>query len=185
MKSYLTLRSCFERILICAVAGGIVFAFSLITIVSAAAVRSPSLPLPPVLSKQTHLVTQGNSGLMAPTQIQQIIQAARNAWVAGDADAWAALFVPDGEMIVHGRRWVGQTEIRRALADFTAGSAGVKIEIRRTIIDGNQAAVEWDWQDQDKAGRINRAEDIIVIDFAGDRISRWREYIDTETPAVK
>lgn len=185
MKSYLTLRSCFEKILICVAAGGMTIAFSLITGASAEAVRLPSPTLPPVLSKQTYLVSQGNSGLMAPTQIQQIIQAARDAWVAGDADAWAALFVPDGEMIVHGRRWVGQTEIRKALADFTAGSAGVKIEIRRTIIDGNQAAVEWDWQDQDKAGRINRAEDVIMIDFAGDRISRWREYIDTETPATK
>ncbi len=122
---------------------------------------------------------------MTPAQIQQLIQTARDAWIAGDADAWAGLFIPNGEMIVHGQRWVGQAEIRKALSDFTAGTAGVKIEIRRIIIDGNQAVVEWDWQDQDKAGRLSQAEDVIVIDFAADRIRRWREYIDKETPAAK
>lgn len=121
---------------------------------------------------------------MKPEDIQRMIQNARNAWMAGDAEAWAALFSTDGEVIVHGNRWVGQDAIRKALADFAAGSSSVKIDIRRIIIDGNQAVVEWYWQDQDKAGRRNQADDAIVIDFKANRIIRWREYIDNKTPKI-
>lgn len=123
---------------------------------------------------------------MKPEAIQSLIQSARVAWVKRDANAWANLFVPDGEMIVHGNRWVGQDAIRKSLADFAAGVAEVNIEIRRILIEGNQAAVEWHWQDQDKAsGRRSQADDAIVIDFQANRIARWREYIDKETPAPR
>jgi uncharacterized protein (TIGR02246 family) len=160
---------------------GILITFSLAT-----AVDAKSLPLPnqpPRSITANNPAQKGKPALIQPEQMQHMIHKARDAWVAGDADAWAALFTTDGEMIVPGQRWVGQEQIRQALADFTAGTSGVKIEIRRIMIDGNQAVVEWYWQDQDKTGRRHQADDVIVIDFKADRISRWREYIDTETPA--
>jgi uncharacterized protein (TIGR02246 family) len=120
---------------------------------------------------------------MQPEEIHALIQQARDAWVNGDADAFANLFTPDGELIVPGNRWVGPEAIREVAASFAAGASDVKIEIRRILVMGNQAVVEWYWEDTEKAsGRRNRADDAIVVDFTGGRIQRWREYIDAQTP---
>lgn len=120
-----------------------------------------------------------------PVEIRAIIQQARDAWVNGDADAFASLFTADGEFLVPGNRWVGQAAIRQVAAEFAANSVGVTVEIRRIIVEGNQAVVEWDWEDTDSSGRRNRADDVIVVDFVDGQISRWREYIDTQTPQEK
>jgi uncharacterized protein (TIGR02246 family) len=112
------------------------------------------------------------------------IEAARNAWVRQDTEALVQLFTPDGVLIVPGQRWEGHDRIRESINRFTQSSSNVRIEIKRMIVEGNQAAVEWYYQDVETAtGNLNRADDVIVVDFAGDRISQWREYFDTETPS--
>jgi len=122
---------------------------------------------------------------MKPDEIRAMIEQAGQAWVAGDADAFAALFTPDGEFIVPGKRLQGQAAIREVLARFAERYSDVRVDIRRTIIDGDQAVVEWYWEDTKNAtGVRNRADDAIVVDFKDGRISRWREYIDTQSPAV-
>lgn len=120
---------------------------------------------------------------MQPQEIRLIIQQARNAWEQGNTDAFASLFASNGEFCVPGNRWVGQEVIRQIAADFSIRSSDVKVEIRRIIVEGNQAVVEWYWEDTENAtGHRNRADDVIVIDFEEGRIRRWREYIDTQTP---
>lgn len=122
---------------------------------------------------------------MQMQEIQAVIQKARDAWMAGDADAVAQLFVPDGEFIVPGQRWQGQSDIRAAVVEFAASSANVQIQIQRIIVEGDQAVVEWTWKDTDKkTGRQNQAEDAIVVDFKDGLITRWREYIDAKTPTA-
>lgn len=115
--------------------------------------------------------------------IRTTIEAARNAWVHQDVDALVQLFTPDGVLIVPGQQWQGHDRIREELDRFVQSSSNVHIEIRRMIVEGNQAAVEWYYEDVERAtGHRNQADDVIVVDFEGDRISRWREYFDTETP---
>jgi uncharacterized protein (TIGR02246 family) len=115
--------------------------------------------------------------------IRSIIEQAKNCWIEGTADTFASLFTADGELIVPGYRWVGKEAIRQAVTDFTTHASSVKIEIHRIIIEGDQAVVEWDWEDIEKAtGKKNPAHDAIVIDFVEGKIKRWREYIDTQTP---
>lgn len=119
-------------------------------------------------------------------EIQAVLQKARDAWMVGDADAIAQLFAPDGELIVPGQRWQGQADIRAAVIKFAASSVNVQIQIQRILIEGEQAVVEWTWEDTDKnTGRRNRAEDAIVVDFKDGLIARWREYIDSETPKAQ
>lgn len=116
--------------------------------------------------------------------IRATIEAAKDAWVRQDANALVQLFTPDGVLIVPGQRWEGHDRIREELDRFTQYSSDVRIEIKRIIVEGNQAAVEWYYEDVDKAtGNLNQADDVIVVDFEGDRISQWREYFDTTTPA--
>jgi len=116
------------------------------------------------------------------SKIYTIIQQARDSWVNRDANAFACLFTSNGEFLVPGNHWVGQDAIRQVAADFAASSSNVTIEIRRIIVEGNQAAVEWHWEDTNSSGYHNQADDVIVIDFINGKISRWREYIDTQTP---
>ncbi len=116
--------------------------------------------------------------------MQILIHQARDAWMARDANALAQLFTPDGELIVPGQRWQGQARIREEVIRFAQQYSDVKIDIRRIIIGDNQAAVEWHYEDTEKATGIrNKADDAIVIDFKEGQISRWREYFDTKTPA--
>lgn len=115
-----------------------------------------------------------------------LLHQARDAWVAQDADALAELFTPDGELIVPGQRWQGQARIRAEVIRFAQKYSDVKIDIRRIIVEGNQAAVEWYYEDTEKAtGLRNKGDDAIMVDFKEGRISRWREYFDTKTPAAR
>ena len=128
--------------------------------------------------------TFANQYNMNTENIVSLIEQARTAWIAQDADALTEMFTPDGEFIVPGQKWQGQARIREELTNFSQQYSNVKIDIRRILVENNQASVEWYYEDTEKAtGRRNQADDVIVIDFKDGRISRWREYFDTETPA--
>jgi uncharacterized protein (TIGR02246 family) len=127
---------------------------------------------------------------MQPEAIQHIIEQAANAWIQLDADAFAALFTADGNFIVPGKRWIGQAAIRQAVASFAATSTDVSINISQILVEcdavggrhGDRAMVEWHWENTDKrTGQQHQADDAIAIDFENGYISRWREYIDTQT----
>lgn len=118
--------------------------------------------------------------------MRMLIEKARDAWVARDADAVAQLFTLDGVFIVPGQRWQGQARIHEEATRFAQRYSDVKIDIQRVIIEGNQAVVEWHYEDVETAtGRRNRAEDVIIIDVKNGQISRWREYFDTQTPDIQ
>lgn len=117
-------------------------------------------------------------------QIDSIIETARKAWLEGNADNFAGLFTASGQVIVPGQRWTGPDEIRAALNDYDEQFSVVSIEIQRKLIAGNQAAVEWSWHEMEReTGCHRRADDVIMIEFEGIQIERWREYIDTKTPS--
>lgn len=142
---------------------------------SAPGIAATTLPL-------THLQVPQREQSMEPALARSLIQQAADAWLTGDAKAFAALFTPDGEFVVPGDQYIGRSAIQRVAAEFAAGHASVQIEIRRILVAGDQAVVEWYWQDRDdRTGKITQAEDAIVVDFQGNYIRRWREYIDTQS----
>jgi uncharacterized protein (TIGR02246 family) len=124
---------------------------------------------------------------LAPSQnslpspdIRATIELAKNAWIARDADALAQLFTEDGTLIVPGQKWQGQAQIRSEIAKFARDYTDISITINQIIIDGDRAAVEWHYEDTEKAtGNRNQSDDAIVIEVKNGRISYWREYFDT------
>ena len=123
---------------------------------------------------------------MQPADIRTVIKQARDAWMARDADALARLFAPDGELIVPGKRWQGRAQIRAELTHFSQRYSNVQIDIRRIIIEGNHAVIEWSYKDTENAtGLSHQADDAIIVDFKDGQIGRWREYFDDKTPSSK
>ena len=121
---------------------------------------------------------------MQRDEIRSIIEQSAQAWTTGNADSFAALFAPDGEFVVPGKVHRGREAIRDVTASFAARYSNVNIEIRRIIVDGDQAVVEWYWEDtKNETGARSRADDAIVVDFIDGQIVRWREYIDTKSRA--
>jgi uncharacterized protein (TIGR02246 family) len=119
---------------------------------------------------------------MTREQIKAAIARAANAWIEGNAYQFASLFLPEGEFIVPGDRWVGRERIHQAVLDYASAYSEVKIDIRRIVIDGNYVFVEWHWEDKENAtGKVSKADDAIAVDFQDGLISRWREYIDSTT----
>ncbi|KOP25457.1 hypothetical protein AMR41_16935 [Hapalosiphon sp. MRB220] len=115
--------------------------------------------------------------------IPAIIEQAKEAWVNLDGNALAKLFTPDGELIVPGHRWQGQAEISKAVSSVAQQSQDIKIDIERIMICGEQAVIEWHYQETEKTTHHRKTtDDAIVVDFRDGQISRWREYFDTETP---
>ncbi len=126
-----------------------------------------------------------NQKNMNQQEIRTLIEKARHAWVNQDVDALVQMFAAEGEIILPGKKWQGRAKIKEEITNFAQQYANVKIEIRRILIDHNQAAVEWHYEDTEKAtGHRHKADDVIMIDFQDGCISRWREYFDTETPAT-
>jgi uncharacterized protein (TIGR02246 family) len=149
------------------------------------AIPTHSLPLTQINANPNLIALAMRSEVTDPNTIRSIIHQARDAWVQGDADAFTQLFTADGEFIVPGNRYTGLAAIRQAVSDFTSLSLEISIEIKRILIDGEQAAVEWDWEDADpKTGQRNRADDVVMVDFVAGKISRWREYIDSQSDAA-
>ncbi len=123
---------------------------------------------------------------MQSADVRLIVEQARNAWIEGNAQAFAELFAPEGKLVVPGRCWVGREAIVHAFLEHSAAYTLVRIEIRQILVDGEHAAVEWTWQDTEKAtGVRTQAEDAILVDFEDGLVSRWREYIDAESPKAQ
>ncbi|HEY9824517.1 MAG TPA: SgcJ/EcaC family oxidoreductase [Stenomitos sp.] len=124
---------------------------------------------------------------LRPNEMRSLIEQAKDAWVAGNGAAFAQLFVEDGELIVPGQRWQGRAVIQRESDRFNQDFS-VTIEIQSILIEGNHAAVAWNWCETPKkvslgsSVPVRQAQDAIFVDFEAGGIRRWREYIDNETP---
>lgn len=120
-------------------------------------------------------------------EMRSLIEQARDAWVSGNGAAFAQLFIEDGELIVPGQRWQGRAAIQRESDRFNQDFS-VTIEIQSIVVEGNHAAVAWNWCETPKkgllesSGPVRQAQDAIWVDFEAGGIRRWREYIDNETP---
>ena len=112
--------------------------------------------------------------------LKAIVEGQARAWAEGDADAIAGRFAERCEFIVPGLHLTDPDQVRRAALDYFAQFSDTSVEIRRLVVQGDTAAVEWHWRHVNRqTGEATRADDAIVLQVAGGKIVYWREYIDT------
>lgn len=117
--------------------------------------------------------------LLSSEQIQAMIVRQAQAWEEQDAQAIADDFAEDAIFIAAGFKFTGKQQIRKAAQDYFKQFHHTSVTIKRTIIDGDCGAVEWDWRDQNrKSGIEGFAEDAIIFELAKGKIVYWREYIE-------
>lgn len=112
-------------------------------------------------------------------EIAQMVARQAQAWENQDVRAISNDFAPDALFIAAGFRFEGKGQIENAARDYFKQFDNTNVEIKRIIIDGQQGAVEWNWQDRNRqTGKKGYAEDAIVFELKNEKIIYWREYIE-------
>ena len=114
----------------------------------------------------------------SPT-IDGVIEAFREAWLSGNADAAADAFAPDGVLVSPTGAWRGHEAIREAAASFFAEADLLDVVVTRVVSTGSVGAIEWTWTERRKSdGSVAVIEDAIVYELGADGVRYWREYFD-------
>jgi len=114
---------------------------------------------------------------MRPETIRAIVQQAAHACMTKNAQAFADLFAVNGEIILPDHHLIGKAAIQKITADYLYTLIDIKININRVMVEGDQAFVEWCWQDRHRnTGQQKCRENAIVLEFKSGLIARWREY---------
>ena len=114
--------------------------------------------------------------------IQQLVERQANAWETADSEKIIADFADDGLFVVPGSQFSGKEEIKAAAESYFAEFVDTTVTIKRIIVKGNEGAIEWTWNEKNKAtGETSQAEDAIIFELEDGKIKYWREYIDKES----
>ena len=120
---------------------------------------------------------------MSAEEMRAAIRNQVDAWERGDADALAAGFTPDGEIVVAGKLIKGRAALRATVTRFASRHSEVQVTVQRMVFGPDCAAVEYRWADtKNETGERYVADDAVWVDFQEGLISRWREYWDADTP---
>lgn len=140
----------------------LVFSIAIITVIS------NTLATPQIMAES-----------ISPEQIQAIIVRQAQAWEEQNVQAIVNDFAEEAMFIAAGFKFTGKQQIKQAAQDYFKQFHHTSVKIKRTIVDGDLGAVEWDWRDQNrKTGKESLAEDAIVFELANGKILYWREYIE-------
>ena len=105
-------------------------------------------------------------------QLKALVMQAAKACEAKDAQAFAALFVPEGEIHLPKQRLQGQEEILAITQAYLASCGPITIEVQQVkITGGDRAHVRWQWSEPGKQ-RFNQLE----LQFKAGQIQHWQEF---------
>lgn len=123
---------------------------------------------------------------MTPDEIRAAIETQIRAWQTGDAELLAGWFAPEGEIIVAGKCIRGHAALKATVARFASRHRDVRVTLHRIICGDDYAAVEYRWEDTKiETGERYVADDSVWVDFDAGLITRWREYVDNDTPKAE
>lgn len=100
---------------------------------------------------------------------------------SGDAEQLAALFADDAELgnVTLGKRFRGRDGAREFWNAYRASFDSIESEFSDVIASGDCAALEWRSSGSLTGGREFAYEGVSVLDWEGDRITRFAAYFDS------
>ncbi|MBC7869348.1 MAG: nuclear transport factor 2 family protein [Chitinophagaceae bacterium] len=111
--------------------------------------------------------------------VTEIVYRQKNAWEQNDVEAILTDFAPHCVFITPKSRYEGIDAVRKVVEGFVQTGAKAQITIHRLMVDGNQGAVEWTWQEtRPSSDEIIIAEDAIILEVVEGKIIYWREYFN-------
>jgi len=111
--------------------------------------------------------------------IERLIYRQKNAWETRDIEAILADFAPNCVFITPKSRYEGVEAVRKVVEGFVGTKAKAQITIHRIMVDGDQAAVEWTWQEtRPSSDEIIIVKDAIILEVVEGKIVYWREYFN-------
>ena len=114
-------------------------------------------------------------------EIIKIVERQARAWESQDVTGVVDDFATDAVFIAAGFKFEGQEQISQAAKDYFRQFHNTSVEIKRIVIDGSQAAVEWDWRDRERqSNKEGFAQDAIIFKLQDGKIVYWREYIEKQ-----
>ncbi|MDX1990974.1 MAG: nuclear transport factor 2 family protein [bacterium] len=111
--------------------------------------------------------------------VAALVQRQMQAWINGDVETILADFAPDCVFITPKSRYQGHAQLRDLVQKSVSTTTNVHIDLTRMIVQGNQCALEWTWQETRlDSGKHARAEDAIIFELRDGQIIYWREYFN-------
>ena len=105
------------------------------------------------------------------TALPEVIERWADAWEARDADAFAAVYEPDGYFDgILGVGYEGQDEIRSSIDQYWAFTGGTTQQLEPAYVFANEvgAVVIWDIVTTDESGEVRRSQDVTDFEWAWD-----------------
>lgn len=104
---------------------------------------------------------------MSMKSTRELVDALYAAFLTGDAEGMLQLMAEDVEVRFLGQATLrGKQQTRRFMAFAGSLLSNVEFRVRKTIVDGNAAAVVWDETAETASGRpwVNHGVDVVHVD---------------------
>jgi ketosteroid isomerase-like protein len=117
---------------------------------------------------------------MATERAQRFVDALLKLEEQGDVDGIVSLFSDDAQVsnAASARVFSGQDGARRFWTEYKGTLGQVKSTFRNMIEAGDRVALEWETQGTAHNGAAVAYEGVSIIEWDGDRISRFYAYFD-------
>lgn len=114
------------------------------------------------------------------------VERLRGAWVEGNGETAASLFIADATYRSHPFRTPlqGRTDIARYWSVSTATQSDLRVRFGDPLVDGDRVAVEW-WANVTEDGRLQTDCGALILRFDDDLCSELREYWNLTDSALQ
>jgi ketosteroid isomerase-like protein len=120
----------------------------------------------------------GGSDSPARAEVEALVRSHARAWETGDT-ALMRRIVHEDALLAYPRRRVDRDTWVRELAEFARAQERTRVYVHRTLVDGEDFAVEWQFATTERATGVRTAvSDAIIGRVEDGRIVLWKEYLD-------
>jgi uncharacterized protein (TIGR02246 family) len=117
---------------------------------------------------------------MTRDEAEELLERRIHAWKLEDIEAIMADYAPSVVHVTPHGEHIGTESMREENERYLAEYTDFDVQLRRIVVEGDVAAIEWTWSDTRRADGLRKSvDDAIVFIVRDEKIAYWREYFDT------